>query len=277
MSMRTGRLMAGRAWLALLAVMAVGADGAAAQVADTVVASREPLFVPNDAWYAAGFVVGTVALSPIDLTLAEELRDSTRQANRFLRDAATGFRVMGRPGALLLASGMYAVGRVSGHDDLADVGLHTAESILLATWTTDALKSLIGRARPDEDPEDPHDFSVGRGFRNHRFTSFPSGHTTSAFAAAAAFSSEIERVHPGRSWWVAPLLYSGATLVGASRVYNNKHWASDVVAGAAIGTFAGWKVTRFNHNNPGNRLDRWLLRARPAPNLQGGVTLSWTF
>ena len=269
--------MAARVWVVLLLATVLGRGAAAAQQADTAVASREPLFVASDAWYAAGFVVGTVALSPIDLTLAEELRDSTRQANHFLRDVATGFRVMGRPGAFLLASGMFAVGRVSRHDDLADVGLHAAESILLATWTTDALKSLFGRARPDEDPEDPHDFAVGRGFRNHRFTSFPSGHTTSAFAAAAAFSSEIERIHPGRSWWVSPLLYGGATLVGASRMYNNKHWASDVVAGAAIGTFAGWKVTRFNHNNPGNRLDRWLLRARPAAGPNGTVGLSWTF
>ena len=274
MARSTRRRLAG---LVLLLVATAGAGAGAAQEADSTATPAEPLFVPSDAWYAAGFVLGTVALSPVDLTIAESLRDSTRQANRFLRDAATGFRVLGRPGALILAGSMFAVGRVSGHDDLADVGLHSAESMLLAMWSTDALKTLFGRARPDEDPEDPHDFALGRGFRNHRYTSFPSGHTTSAFAAAAAFSSEIRRLHPERSRWVTPLLFGAATMVGASRMYNNKHWASDVVAGAAIGTFAGWKVPRFNHTHPGNRLDRWLLSAQPRPNAEGGVTVTWRF
>jgi hypothetical protein len=42
-------------------------------------------------------------------------------------------------------------------------------------------------------------------------------------------------------------------------MYEDKHWASDVVMGAAIGTFAGLKVVRFNHTHEGNRIDRWLL------------------
>ena len=56
-------------------------------------------------------------------------------------------------------------------------------------------------------------------------------------------------------------MYGGATLVGMSRMYHNKHWASDVLVGAAIGTFAGQKVVRFTHNRKGNVIDRWLLGA----------------
>jgi membrane-associated phospholipid phosphatase len=58
-------------------------------------------------------------------------------------------------------------------------------------------------------------------------------------------------------------LYGGATLVGVSRMYNNAHWGSDVVIGAAIGTFGGIKVVKYHHTRPGNRLDRWLLSATP--------------
>jgi hypothetical protein len=54
-------------------------------------------------------------------------------------------------------------------------------------------------------------------------------------------------------------MYGGATMIAASRMYNNKHWASDVVMGAAIGTFAGTKVVRYHHSHPGNRIDKWLL------------------
>jgi membrane-associated phospholipid phosphatase len=265
------------AMLATLLATTVGAAPARAQNADSLKASRETLFVNKDVWYAAGFVLGALALAPVDLTIAEELQDSTRQANRFLRDSATGFRVLGRPGSLFLASGMYAAGRLSGHEGLADVGLHTAESLALAIVTTDVLKSIAGRARPEQDPDDPYDFQVGRGFGDHQYSSFPSGHTTAAFAAAAALSTEIVRLHPKGRGWVKPMLYGAAGLVGASRMYNNKHWASDVVGGAAIGVFSGWKVTRYNHTHPGNRLDRWLLSASPRPNALGGVTFSVAF
>jgi membrane-associated phospholipid phosphatase len=44
-------------------------------------------------------------------------------------------------------------------------------------------------------------------------------------------------------------------------MYNNQHWASDVIAGAAIGTLTGIKVFRYQHSHPDNWLDRKLLRA----------------
>ncbi len=66
---------------------------------------------------------------------------------------------------------------------------------------------------------------------------------------------------PKYTWYVAPVLYGGATLVGLSRMYHNKHWASDVVLGAAIGTFSGLKVVRYSHAHPDNPVDKVLLRA----------------
>ena len=48
-------------------------------------------------------------------------------------------------------------------------------------------------------------------------------------------------------------------MIALSRLYNNKHWASDVVMAAGIGTFSGLKVVKWQHTHPGNRLDRWLL------------------
>jgi hypothetical protein len=48
-------------------------------------------------------------------------------------------------------------------------------------------------------------------------------------------------------------------------MYHDKHWASDVALGAAIGTFSGLKVVRYAHAHPNNRLDRIILRVQAAP------------
>src|SRR4029078_5988433 len=83
-------------------------------------------------------------------------------------------------------------------------------------------------------------------------------HSTSAFAAAAAGSSETSRWWPDTRWIIGPILHRGAALTGVSRMYNIRHWMSDVLIGAGFGTFAGLKVVRYHHSHPGNRLDRWL-------------------
>jgi membrane-associated phospholipid phosphatase len=62
-------------------------------------------------------------------------------------------------------------------------------------------------------------------------TSFPSGHTAQAFAAATFLHMEYGKDHPLYS----VLAYTAATSVGVLRVMNNRHWVSDVLAGAGIG------------------------------------------
>ncbi len=119
----------------------------------------------------------------------------------------------------------------------------------------------------------PTDFDPGRGFKTGDFSSFPSGHTTTAFAAAAAVTNETTRWWPRSTWIVGPLMYGGATAVGLSRMYHNRHWASDVVVGAMIGTFSGRKVVQYAHGHPGNKLDRLMLRAAVVPDGQGGRML----
>jgi hypothetical protein len=52
-------------------------------------------------------------------------------------------------------------------------------------------------------------------------------------------------------------------------MYHDKHWASDVALGAAIGTFSGLKVVRYSHAHPHNRLDRIILRADADPRVDG--------
>ncbi len=64
-------------------------------------------------------------------------------------------------------------------------------------------------------------------------------------------------------------MYGGASLVALSRMYDDKHWASDVIVGAMIGQFAGRKVVRYHHSHPENKIDRWLLGISVTPMANG--------
>ena len=221
-------------------------------------ADPEPLFTQDDAAWAAGFLAGTAALAPLDRYLAGELQNPRSQESRFLRGTATGFRLLGHPGALAAAGGAWAIGRLADRPGLADVGLHAGTAIVVGEGVTYVGKLLFGRARPYMDVTDPHDFGFLRG-TSYDYQSFPSGHTTAAFAVAAALTTEAGERRPDDQWWIGTALYSAAALTGVSRMYNNEHWASDIAAAAAIGTFAGWKTVRYTHAHEGNEVDGIFL------------------
>jgi len=232
----------------------------------------KPLFTPADALLLGGFAVGTVLAAPLDRSFAERLQNRHVQENRLFGRAAAIVRNTAAPGAYLIGGTLYAVGRLAGNRDMADLGLHGTEALLIGSATGYLLKGTIGRARPYVHPRpDPNDYQLWRGFQGSGdYQSFPSGHTIAAFAAAATVTSETRRLASDYTWVVGPVLYGGAALTGLSRMYNNRHWASDVVVGAAIGTFAGLKVVRFHHSRPPTRTDRWLLNLSIAPASDGG-------
>jgi membrane-associated phospholipid phosphatase len=266
---------------AAVAVALAGATAAAplitpviAQPVDTTKVSTEPLFTVRDLWIAGGFVLTTVALYPADRALAREIQRDPLQDNHFLRESADFFDFMGTKGSVYIGVSMYAVGRVARIERMADLGLHGTEALYLAQTLVKLVKGLAGRARPQLDIEDPRSFKLGRGFRDKdNYRSFPSGHAGMAFAAAAAVTSETSKWWPKSTWYIAPVMYGGAALVAISRMYDNKHWASDIVMGAAIGTFSGLKVVRYHHSHPNNRIDRWLLSVSVIPDARGGVVI----
>ena len=218
------------------------------------------LFRRSDAILAAGFVAATAALFPLDRHFAEELQSPAAQSNRTLNNTATRLEKLTSPGAYYFGGGLYLLGRAAGWERMADLGLHATESVMLAEGVGFVLKRAIGRARPYvSDAADPRDFSIGTGFGTGDRRSLPSGHTYTAFALASAVTGETHAWWPRSTWFVAPLMYGGAAAVGLSRMYHNMHWASDIVLGAAVGTFSGLKLVRFMHDNPDNRADRFML------------------
>lgn len=245
---------------------------------DDSIHAAKTLFTWRDGVLAGGFTALTVTMFPVDRSFARRLQDSTTQANRFLRNATKDVQFVADPGSILIGVGMYGVGRVAHWREVEDLGLHGTEGVVYAGLVTTVLKDIAGRARPNVTADtNPHDFKVGRGFgQGDGYRSFPSGHATVAFAAAAVVTSESQRWSSHAVWLIAPAMYGGATLVGMSRMYNNAHWASDIALGAAIGTFSGIKVVRYSHGHTDNFVDRWLLGASlmAAPN--GQAAIGWS-
>ena len=97
---------------------------------------------------------------------------------------------------------------------------------LLASIQVCSIKKLSHVKRPD-----------GNGFH-----SFPSGHTATAFLGADFFYTEFKHT---RKWWIYTG-YVAAAVVGTYRVVNNRHWASDVVAGAGFGILSN-RLSGFIH------------------------------
>lgn len=163
---------------------------------------------------------------------------------------------LGSEASIPIVLSTYLVGIALDRPGLRRAGtLAAASSVAAGGVITPLFKELVGRARPREH-EGSHHFQPLGGD-----TSFPSGHTTQAFAIASVFAAEA------RPLWAKVTAYGLAGGVGVARMYHGAHFASDVAAGALVGTLVGRGVARFGRS-----------RARLAPTVgAGGAGLSLTF
>ena len=255
-------------YASLLALLLATALEPVAAQSDTT--PKFELFTSRDAALGAAVIAGALLARRIDERLSLRIQDSSTQANRKLHLISGIVRTTAAPGALIIGTSMYAVGRLTREEHLAALGLHGTEALIVGEAIGGVIKGVIGRQRPYVKPQNSHSFGFLRGFGGgDPFRSFPSGHTLAAFAAAAAVTSETSGWWPDTRWVIGPVLFTGATLTGASRMYDNRHWASDVVVGAGIGTFVGLKVVRYVYAHPDNRPDKLLLTGSIVPTATG--------
>jgi membrane-associated phospholipid phosphatase len=135
------------------------------------------------------------------------------------------------PGMLLVGAG-YLIGRWSHHQRLEEATSLSAEALLTTGLYTTILKSLTARTRPANGGTGK--FFVYSPPAGQTSGSFPSGHASCAFSVAAVFSG-VYSDHP----WVPYVAYGTAGLIGWSRIALHRHFPSDILVGAMLGSSIG--------------------------------------
>lgn len=236
--------------LVLVHVSANAQDRAAQSPRDSVVVHVKPSwFSRRDLAQVGVAVSGLGILAIADEPTARFMQRKSLQQNQSFSHAADAIQVVGDPGALVLSASLYVVGWGLHKTNLADASRHSVESIVASGAITQLLKLGVGRARPNVSYDsNAFMFHPAHGSQTD-FNSFPSGHTTASFAAASVFSAEIRRLHPNAAKFATPALYGLASLVGGARMYNDRHWLTDVTAGALIGHFVGSRIVARAHTS----------------------------
>lgn len=135
---------------------------------------------------------------------------------------------------------LYGAGAIAGDNKARATALKGVEAFFFGAVSSQVIKQLAHRHRPMQDsPPDPSQWEGP--FAPLYYTSFPSGHATVVFAVAAVVATAYKE-----TIWVPVICYSLASLTALSRIYDNRHWASDVLIGSALG-FAIGKSIINNH------------------------------
>ncbi len=134
---------------------------------------------------------------------------------------------------------VYGIGLLTEEKKVRETGRLLVESLIWSGSFNMLLRHSFGRYRPYNGRGNGM-FSLWR--TDNDYQSFPSGHTTVAFSMATVLAHQFD------TWWSYPLFYSLAAGTGATRMYLDQHWLSDVVFGAALG-YAGAKLIIHANEN----------------------------
>lgn len=230
---------------------------------DAVYVLGSPFRWTGKDWAIAGGAAGLIVVSALaDVSARNAVRTHSNGALDELTRIVEPFGAEYSWGVL----GAFGVVALVFHDaDARDTAIDGVLASALASGIiTPSLKFAVGRARPNQSDDSLsfHPFQSG-------FSSFPSGHTTQAFAVASVISAHSDR------FWVSASAYTLASLVAFARVYHNAHWTSDTVAGALIGTAVGRGVVALNRRiRSGDHSIRLVLAPMVGPSTRGaGATV----
>ncbi len=201
---------------------------------ETLLFVKQPLRWKGKDWlYLGGLAGGTFLLTFAD----QPLRNATQGDQKYYHSVAVeGGRIYGEGYSIIGVAAVFGVyGLIAGDTAAKKITIELLQAGLYSETVTVLLKMTVGRARPytNEGARSIHPFA---GI-NTDHNSFPSGHSTSAFALSTVMSRHA------KSDLVKILAYVPAGFTLFSRIYQDKHWVSDELVGAGVGFFVGnWVV-----------------------------------
>ena len=270
--------------LASPAELAKREPSAVEQCAASIANSAEPMPSPVDSlgpdiarafggyqWlYLAGAVAATAAMSPTGADHA--IRVAVQQ---HLRAPAWGDAAYygGYVLPIVVPVSMYVTGLVVGDHRTAGAGSAALQALALTEVVTIVLKVGTGRPFPlnGGDPDAPDRLEHPEyAYEYHPFGfagryAWPSGHTSASFSIAAALTAYYDE-----SWVVPAISYPIATAIAFGMVIGDRHWSSDIVAGALIGQGMGWSVGESFADRSRHR-EKKQSRLHLMPFIGGGV------
>lgn len=197
----------------------------------------------QDSKWWIGFGAVTAALIATDHKSSMLLENSPTQI-------AWGNRVsnVGASYTLIpVVAGFYTTGVLAHNAQAREVGVLGTEALLDSLIVVEVLKPIGGRVRPDSTTGERGQFFDGAD-------SFPSGHAIESWALASLIAHEYKR-RGGK--FVPYVAYGLASLVSVARFSAQRHYASDIVAGGAMGWFIGRYVYQTHEDHSGHQ-HAWL-------------------
>jgi membrane-associated phospholipid phosphatase len=230
--------------LSCLVVLMLACPGAlAGQSLHSAAADSFPTATSIHWWQGAAVLGGISALMLLDGTVRQDVQSHRSPGGDRLAETVRHF---GQPEVYgTVTAGILSAGLITHNPRLIRTGTRVAGALVVAAGVSNSIKMLAGRTRPDAPvlDNDADDFAI---FSGH--ASWPSGHTSMAFAFATALGDELHQ--PVARYG----LLAAATAVGWSRINDNRHWLSDVAAGAVVGItsakFASGRWTVFGIRAP---------------------------
>lgn len=201
--------------------------------------ARKPFHLRSKEWVQVGvFSAALGATLLLDRPINEEIQ-KLRANSGLVRNSSPVITQLGGFTGLAVVGGFGVYGLIAKDQKMKATVLLASQSFLIAGVSTAGLKMLTGRTRPDfynhwKGPDYYFNSKPTVSGFCPEYNSFPSGHTSTAFSIATIFAKQYSNKK-----WVPVLSYGLASMVGATRVIENRHWASDVLAGAALGYLCG--------------------------------------
>lgn len=213
-------------------------------------AFTKPFHMKKKEWaYAGAATAFAVALSFEDEPI-QQIALSLRNKNPGVRTTSRRITEFGGLYEIYTLSAIGGYGLVFKNEKMKTTTWLATQAYITGVAIESAVKILTVRMRPSfypptsqAEPSFKGPFVGPSGFNASRtHSSFPSGHTTSAFAVATVFAT-MYRDRP----WIPVVAYGAATLVGLSRITENRHWSTDVAVGAALGYITGKQAVHNYH------------------------------